>query len=77
MTGGANILAIRLPDEIKKRLESLAVKTGRTKSFYAKEAILTHLEDIEDYYLAVHRIENPPEKIWSLKDLEKGCDLEG
>lgn len=70
------MLAIRLPDEIEKRLASLAAKTGRTKSFYAKEAIMTHLEDIEDYYLAVHRIENPPEKIWSLKDLEKGCDLE-
>ena len=27
------MLAIRLPDEIEKRLASLAVKTGRTKSF--------------------------------------------
>jgi predicted DNA-binding protein len=24
---------------------------GRSKSFYAREAILTHLEDIEDAYL--------------------------
>ena len=71
------MLAIRLPDEIEKRLESLAVKTGRTKSFYAREAIMEHLEDIEDYYLAVHRIENPPERIWSLDELEKKCDLEG
>jgi len=71
------MLAIRLPEEIEKRLESLAAKTGRTKSFYAKEAIMTHLEDIEDYYLAVHRIENPPERIWSLGELEKECDLEG
>jgi len=71
------MLAIRLPDEIEKRLESLAVKTGRTKSFYAREAIMEHLEDIEDYYLAVHRIENPPERIWSLEELEQKCDLEG
>lgn len=71
------MLAIRLPDEIEKRLASLAVKTGRTKSFYAREAIMAHLEDIEDYYLAVHRIENPPERIWSLDELEQKCDLEG
>ena len=71
------MLAIRLPDEIEKRLESLAVKTGRTKSFYAREAIMEHLENIEDYYLAVHRIENPPERIWSLDELEQKCDLEG
>ncbi len=71
------MLAIRLPDEIEKRLVSLAVKAGRTKSFYAREAIMEHLEDIEDYYLAVHRIENPPERIWSLDELEQKCDLEG
>ena len=71
------MLAIRLPNEIEKRLESLAAKTGRTKSFYAREAIMEHLEDIEDYYLAVHRIENPPERVWSLSELEQKCDLEG
>ena len=37
------MLAIRLPDEIEQRLAELARKTGRTKTFYAREAILTHL----------------------------------
>ncbi len=70
------MLAIRLPEEIEKRLGDLAEKTGRTKSFYAREAIMEHLEDLEDYYLAVHRLENPPERIWSLEELEQGLDLE-
>ena len=34
------MLALRLPPEIEKRLDALAKKTGRTKSFYAREAIL-------------------------------------
>ena len=34
------MLAIRLDPEIEKRLEALAKKTGRTKTFYAREAIL-------------------------------------
>jgi len=46
------MLAIRLPANIEKRLERLAKRTGRTKSFYAREAILEHLDDLEDVYLA-------------------------
>ena len=50
------MLAIRLPAEIEKRLDALAKATGRTKTFYAREAILEHLEDIEDIYLAERRL---------------------
>ena len=50
------MLALRLPPELEKRLDALAKKTGRTKSFYAREAIMRHLEDLEDYHLAVSRI---------------------
>ncbi len=46
------MLAIRLPEEIEKRLEALAKATGRTKTFYAREAILQHIDDLEDIYLA-------------------------
>jgi RHH-type rel operon transcriptional repressor/antitoxin RelB len=46
------MLAIRLPESIEKRLQRLAQRTGRTKTFYVREAILQHLEDIEDLYLA-------------------------
>jgi RHH-type rel operon transcriptional repressor/antitoxin RelB len=46
------MLAIRLPANIEKRLERLAKRTGRTKSFYAREAILEHIDDLEDIYLA-------------------------
>jgi len=46
------MLAIRLPAAIEKRLERLAKRTGRTKTFYARQAILQHLEDLEDVYLA-------------------------
>jgi RHH-type rel operon transcriptional repressor/antitoxin RelB len=50
------MLALRLPPEIEKRLDVLAKKTGRTKSFYAREAILRQIEDIEDLYLARRRL---------------------
>ncbi len=50
------MLAIRLPPEIEKRLAALAAATGRTKTFYARQAILEHLEDLEDIYLAEKRL---------------------
>ena len=55
-TQGVPILAIRLPDKIEKRLDRLAKRTGRTKTYYAREAILQHLEDLEDIYLAEKRL---------------------
>jgi len=51
------MLAIRLPQSIERRLEKLARRTGRTKTFYVREAILQHLEDLEDIYLAEDRLE--------------------
>jgi len=50
------MLAIRLPVNIEKRLARLAKRTGRTKTYYAREAILQHLEDLEDIYIADKRL---------------------
>ncbi len=69
------MLAIRLPEEIEARLTELATKTGRTKTFYAKEAILEHLDDMEDKYLAINRLENPGKR-WTLDEMEQDVDLE-
>lgn len=68
------MLALRLPDDIEKRLEALARKTGRTKSFYAREAILRHLEDLEDAHLARERLKRKRGRV-SLEELEG--ELEG
>ena len=63
------MLALRLPPQIEKRLNNLAKKTGRTKSFYAREAILRHIEDIEDYHLARRRLARHGRRV-TLKQLE-------
>lgn len=69
------MLAIRLPEEIEARLAELAAKTGRTKTFYAREAILEHLDEMEDKYLAINRLENPGKR-WTLTELEQDLDLD-
>jgi RHH-type rel operon transcriptional repressor/antitoxin RelB len=50
------VLAIRLPAEIEARLDALARRTRRSKSYYVRQAILEHLDDLEDLYLAELRL---------------------
>lgn len=69
------MLAVRLPDDVEKRLKALAQKTGRTKTYYVREAVVDHIDDLEDTYLALERLEKPAKR-WSLEDLEKEIDLE-
>lgn len=40
---------------MEDRLENLAEKTGRSKSFYIRQALEEHLEEMEDIYLAEER----------------------
>ena len=68
------MLAIRLPPSVEKRLEKLARRTGRTKTFYVREAILDHLDQLEDLYLAersLERIRSGDERTVPLKTVLK------
>lgn len=51
------MLSIRLEPDIERRLNELAKRTGRTKSYYARELIESNIEDLEDRYLAEARLE--------------------
>lgn len=69
------MLALRLPPDLEARLDALAKKTGRTKSFYAREAIIEHIEDLEDVYLAEERNRTDSGKRISLEEMmEKYAD---
>lgn len=69
------MFAVRLDPDIEKRLEKLAKKTGRSKSYYAKKAIQEFLDDREDYLAAIAVLERNEPTI-SLDDLRKKLGLE-
>lgn len=50
------MLNVRLPKGMEKRLEALAKRTGRTKSYYVRRALEENFEDMEDARLA--------DKVW-------------
>jgi RHH-type rel operon transcriptional repressor/antitoxin RelB len=69
------MLGVRLEPELEKRLEKLAKKTGRTKSYYAKEAIRQYVEDREDYLLAIE-VSKRNEKTFSLEEVRRKLGLD-
>jgi RHH-type transcriptional regulator, rel operon repressor / antitoxin RelB len=73
------MLALRLPKDLERRLEKLARSTGRTKSYYAKQAIAQFLEEREDYLLGVsvlERLESGKEATVTLRELQRRLDLD-
>jgi RHH-type transcriptional regulator, rel operon repressor / antitoxin RelB len=68
------MLGIRLDNELEKRLNRLAKKTGRSKSYYAREAIRQYLEDREDYLTGLAVLERSEPTI-SLDELERRLGL--
>ncbi len=69
------MLALRLTKQTEKRLESLARRTGRTKSHYAKLAIQEFLDDQEDYLIAMQRLQRDLQGI-PLEEVERRLGLE-
>lgn len=45
-------VAVRLSADQQRRLDALAERTGRSRSFYVKEAIEMHLDELEERYWA-------------------------
>jgi RHH-type rel operon transcriptional repressor/antitoxin RelB len=77
--------AIRLEDDVYKWLKELASKTGRTATFYMREAIEVHLEDPEDVFLAeqtlkqvkqVKQVKQGKQRSFSLSEVEREFGLE-
>ena len=71
--------SIRLPEEIERRLDALAEKTGRTKAFYIREMILSHIDDMEDYYLAadvLERLRKGDERAFTAREVRHDLGLD-
>ena len=69
-----HMLGIRIEPDLEKKLTSLAKQTGRSKSYYAREAIRQYLEDREDYLKGIAALERREPTI-TLEELERRLGL--
>ncbi|PKY09471.1 CopG family transcriptional regulator [Acidithiobacillus marinus] len=71
------MIGVRLSSDIEKRLDDLAKATGRTKTYYVREAILEHLDDMEEAYLAeatLERVRRGDERVLSSEEFWRGLE---
>jgi RHH-type rel operon transcriptional repressor/antitoxin RelB len=71
--------AVRLSDDTYERLRRLAERTGRTATFYVREAVEAHLDDLEDLYLAeqaTRRLESGRDRTFTLEEVERELGLD-
>lgn len=50
------MFTLDLPKDIEKRLLVLAMHTGRTVQYCAREAIMDYIDEVEERFLAIDRI---------------------
>ena len=71
-------LSIRLTPEVESRLDALAARTGRSKTFYVRQAITAHLDALEEAYWAddavreweaAGRPTRPADELWNELDV--------
>lgn len=70
--------SIRLPAPLEARLSRLAEATGRPKSFFIRETLERHLDEMEDLYLSEHvleRIRDGKGKTFTLEQVEEMLNL--
>jgi len=66
---------IRLDESLERRLEHLAKVTGRTKSYYIRKVLQEAIEDLEDLYIARHRMETQG-KTYTSEEMRKELGLD-
>ncbi len=69
------MLSVKLPEELENRLNNLADKTKRSKSFYMREALERYLEEYEEGLLALERLNDRNAEYLSHEKAKKYLDL--
>lgn len=69
------MFCIRLPKDLEKRLDSLSKQTHRPKAFYVREALAEKIDELEDVYIALKRLEKP-EPTSTLEEVRKKLGLD-
>ena len=74
-----SVLSVRLPDDIKERLDQLSASTGRPAAFYVRAAVEEHLAELEYAYQLRAEVEasrRGETRTWSLAEVKDELDLD-
>jgi len=63
------IISLRVEGELKRRVDEVARRTGRSKAWVIRKAVDLYLEDIEDIEMSEQRLADPKDKVISSDEL--------
>lgn len=63
------IISLRVEAELKRRVDEVARRTGRSKAWVIRKAVDLYLEDIEDIEMSEQRLADPKDKVISSDEL--------
>lgn len=69
------VLTVRIPEHLNARLKRLVEKTKRTKTSFIIEMIEEHLEDYEDGYIALERLNEKNARYLTTDELEEELEI--
>jgi RHH-type rel operon transcriptional repressor/antitoxin RelB len=69
-------LTIRIPEDIARRLDSLARSLDRPKSYIVKKAMESYLDEYSDYLIALDRLRDKDDAVISSEELRRRLALE-
>jgi RHH-type rel operon transcriptional repressor/antitoxin RelB len=72
-TSGTSV--VRISKALDRKLDALAARTGRKKTYYASRAIAAYLEDLEDY-LAARDALKKSKRSYSLEEFARELGLD-
>jgi predicted DNA-binding protein len=70
------VQAVRLPDQIARRLEKLAEATKRSKSSFIVEALQRYLDERDDLETALARVREPQAEYLDHGEVKRALGLD-
>ena len=68
-------ISVRIPDRLKKALDTIAHETERSKSFHVQKAIEFYIKEQADYQIALDRLNDTSDSIVSISEMRKKLEL--
>ena len=69
------MVLIEVPDELASQYDELARSVGQERNALIQEALIEHLEDLEDIAIARERLASPGKRL-SLEEVKRNLGLE-
>jgi RHH-type rel operon transcriptional repressor/antitoxin RelB len=69
------ILSLRIPKVLDEKLEEIAKKTDRTRSYLVRKALEEYLEDLEDYLIAFERYTREDKEYLTTEEVKRYLEI--